>query len=417
VTTAAATLFRPNSFARRAGTLFGSTALGQAVTILAAPVITRIYEPHDMGALAVFLSVAMILTAVSTGQYQSAIVLPESDDDGFALLVGCGILALATSAVVLLGSLVEAAFSGRALIVGVALAFYVLALGVNDAVSHWLMRRSRYRVLATTRLSIVLLSTAVTLILGWLGYRKAGLIAGAVAGQLVATVVIAAWVWTQAEGSRRASRERTRSVLLRYRRFPAYSLPAELVNSLTNQLPVLLVTRFFGTYVSGLFSLTQRLLGMPLVLAARAILDVFKQRASRDYVERGNCADIYRKTFLLLCALGVPAFAFVAAFAPWLFAFVFGEKWRVSGEYARILAPMFLLRFVVGPLSYVLYIAERQGLDLILQLLLLTATGLSLTVGLAFGSAKIGLMAFSAAYSALYLVYLTVSWQLARGRA
>jgi hypothetical protein len=76
---------------------------------------------------------------------------------------------------------------------------------------------------------------------------------------------------------------------------------------------------------------------------------------------------------------------------------------------------MFLLRFVVGPLSYTLFIAERQRLDLALQALLLVFTAASLTIGLLTGSAKAGLVAFSAAYSVLYLVYLGTSWVLSKG--
>jgi O-antigen/teichoic acid export membrane protein len=267
------------------------------------------------------------------------------------------------------------------------------------------------------RLGIVAVATAVTLALGLLGFRGIGLIAGALAGQVIGTAGILYWLLRVSGDARPVRRERVTAMLVRYRRFPAYSLPSELVNSLTNQLPVLLMTRFFGTAVSGLFSLTQRLLGMPVLLGARAVLDVFKQRASSDYVRAGNCSDIFRKTFLLLSALGIPVFAFIAAFAPCVFAFAFGEKWRASGEYAQILAPMFLLRFVAGPLSYVLYIAERQGLDLILQLLLLLAAGGSLTLGLTLGSARLGLAFFSVSYSAIYLVYLGVAWRLAQGTA
>ena len=107
----------------------------------------------------------------------------------------------------------------------------------------------------------------------------------------------------------------------------------------------------------------------------------------------------------------------LAIAAPPLFALVFGEKWRVSGEYAQLLAPMFFFRFVASPLSYVLFIAEKQQLDLALQVVLLISSGVSLSVGLAFGSIKIALAAFSIAYSVLYIAYLMVSYRLAKGRA
>ena len=38
-------------FARSVGILAGGTALGQAITVLAAPVLTRLFTPDDFGVL------------------------------------------------------------------------------------------------------------------------------------------------------------------------------------------------------------------------------------------------------------------------------------------------------------------------------------------------------------------------------
>jgi O-antigen/teichoic acid export membrane protein len=409
-------LKRRGGFAHRAGTLFGATAAGQAITIAAAPLITRLYQPVHFGSMAVFASIAAILTAVSTAQYHSAVVLPENERDGFAIMLGAWCLAFATAVAVLCAALAESVMSGRTPIVGAGLALYVLSLGVNEAANHWLMRRGEYSVLAANRLGVVILGTLLTLGFGVSGRLSEGLIAGLVIGQTVPAAIVALYVakkWTAT--SVLPSRATVTGQLRRYKRFPIYALPGELVNSLTNALPVLLITRFFGAHVSGLFALTQRMLGMPIALIARAILDVFKQRASRDFATTGRCDDIYRKTFVTLCVIGIPGFGLIALTAPEVFALVFGEQWRTSGEYARILAPMFLLRFIIGPLSYTLYIAERQRLDLALQVLLLLSTGGSLTLGLLTGSPRAGLIAFSAAYSAIYLVYLGTSWIVSKG--
>ena len=412
-------LRRPGSFARRAGTLFGATAMAQAISILASPILTRLYEPRDFGLMALFTSFAAIGFSFSSGQYQSAIVLPESDDDAWGLLIACAGLATAVSLLVLvvlqLATFVEPQFT-RVIVLG--LSIYIWSLAVTEALNHWLMRTGRFRILAFSRLGIVITSTSLTLSLGFWGWRHEGLILGTVVGQGVPVLVLGSYVFlARASGTRSVPLHRVKQVIKRYQRFPKYSLPAELVSTVSYQMPVLLITRFFGPAISGLFALTQRLLGMPLVLVSRAVLDVFKQRASSDYVREGRCDDIFRKTFLFLCAIGVPGFLLLALIAPSLFAIVFGPKWRTSGEYAQLLAPMFFFRFVASPLSYVLFITDRQPLDLVLQVVLLVASAASLSAGLYFGSIKIGLAAFSAAYSILYMTYLVVSYRLSKGRA
>ena len=393
----------------------GATTIGQVITIAASPALTRLYEPRDFGVMALFASVSAILVAFSTGQYHSAIVLPEDDFEGYAILAGSVVLTALSASIALVGAVVAGAFVEVPLGLAAAIAIYVLSLGVSESLHHWLMRTTQFRLLARVRLLIVALSTGLTLSLGV--YKTAnGLIIGAVVGQLIPTVYLAFEVLRRLPENRRvvASEHITRA-LRRYRDFPRYSLPGELLNSAAYQMPTLLITRWFDTATTGLYSLTQRVLSMPMALVSRAVLDVFKQRASADYARDGQASVVFRKTFISLTAIGVPGFLLLALIAPPLFAWVFGPEWREAGEFARILSPMFALRFVASPLSYMLLIADRQRLNLVLQALLLVATAVSLSAGLLLGSVRFGLAAFAGSYSVIYIVYLVYSWRLARG--
>ncbi len=49
----------------------------------------------------------------------------------------------------------------------------------------------------------------------------------------------------------------------------------------------------------------------------------------------------------------VPVLAAIL-FSPPLFAFVFGEPWRIAGDYARILAFPLAVKFVVSPLAVIM---------------------------------------------------------------
>lgn len=45
-----------SSFARNVAVLAGGTAVGQAIVVLASPILTRLYTPEDFGVLAVYTS-------------------------------------------------------------------------------------------------------------------------------------------------------------------------------------------------------------------------------------------------------------------------------------------------------------------------------------------------------------------------
>ncbi|MBZ0251999.1 MAG: oligosaccharide flippase family protein, partial [Candidatus Methylomirabilis sp.] len=79
-----------------------ATALSQGLVVLASPALTRLYEPADFGALAVFVSLISALVVVGTGRYELATPLPDSDEEAaqvLALALGfAGATALAAAA-------------------------------------------------------------------------------------------------------------------------------------------------------------------------------------------------------------------------------------------------------------------------------------------------------------------------------
>lgn len=51
-----------------------------------------------------------------------------------------------------------------------------------------------------------------------------------------------------------------------------------------------------------------------------------------------------------------------------VFETVLGAKWKNVGEYIRILIPLFAINFIVSPQSSLIYVAEKQSLDLLWQI-------------------------------------------------
>jgi O-antigen/teichoic acid export membrane protein len=200
--------------------------------------------------------------------------------------------------------------------------------------------------------------------------------------------------------------------LKRQRRFPLLALPADLVNSVAAQLPLIIVANRFGAEFAGLLALTLRIVGAPIGLLGASVLDVFRRRSAASFMERGECRAEYLDTFRVL-ALGSVLVAIALSWAAELFfVFAFGDAWRMSGTIAVWLMPMFALRFVASPLSYMMYVAQRQHLDLLWQLGLLGVTWASLTLPSSPFSA---LQAYGVGYSSMYVLYLYLTFRLSLG--
>jgi O-antigen/teichoic acid export membrane protein len=143
---------------------------------------------------------------------------------------------------------------------------------------------------------------------------------------------------------------------------------------------------------------------------------VFKQRATEDYHNFGNCKSIFLKTFRNLSLLGALPFLILFIWGPELFGFVFGEKWAIAGKYAQILTPMFMLKFITNPLSYVFYIFEKQQYNLLGQLVMLVLIFVAILIGVTTKDETLLLYFFSISYSIIYLAYLVMSYRLSLGK-
>jgi O-antigen/teichoic acid export membrane protein len=151
----------------------------------------------------------------------------------------------------------------------------------------------------------------------------------------------------------------------------------------------------------------------PVSLLAASVLEVFKRQSVQEFESVGHCSHAYRYTFKVLLLLGLGPSLLLFAFSPTLFAWVFGESWRPAGELAQILAPLYFLNFIASPLSYVFFVAGKQKIDLVWQVALFVMT---ISVFVAPGTLHENVLWYTIGYSALYLVYLHLSWQISQNR-
>jgi O-antigen/teichoic acid export membrane protein len=204
---------------------------------------------------------------------------------------------------------------------------------------------------------------------------------------------------------------------IRYRNFLFYSLPASLCSTTADQIPSFLLNNFFGSAIVGLFDLPKRIMMAPTALISDSILNVFQERASRDYREQGNCRSIYIKTFKALFVLAIVPFSLLFIFAPALIPFVFGSTWQIAGEYARYLSILSFVIFIASPLGYTLYIAEKQNTHFIWQAFFLVVSIVSILFGVHLGNPRSSVICFSLSGSLMYIIYLALSYYFSSSKS
>ena len=359
-------------FGRRVGIVAGGTAAGQAVILLASPVLTRLYSASDLGTLGVYVSLLSMVAVVVSLRYELAIPMAEDQEYVSALLV----LAIGVAGVVSLLVAIAVLVAGEplALLMNTpALAPYLfllplglLGFGIYQAFNYQAIRDKAFASIATTKLNQSLGQSGTQVGLGLLWAGPPGLIVGHFLGQVLGTGTL-----VRAARKRRGFAigpvhvETVRKVAARYRRFPLLSSFSGFLNTAGLQAPVLIVAATYGPEPAGWYALANRVVGAPLGLIGNAVAQVYLSEApalAREAPERLRV--LFRGTALRLMFIGGAAVAVVMIGGGPLFGLVFGDGWQDAGVFAQLLGPMFLAQFVAGPLSQTLNVLERQDLQL-----------------------------------------------------
>lgn len=404
----------PGSFARNVLTLMTGTTFAQALMILVAPILTRLYSPQDFGVFTLYTSVLGILAVVSCARYELAIVLPEKDEDAANLLVLsmliCFVMANLTFLLVFLfGSQLANLLGAPELAQWLwFMPLSLLATGLFQAFNYWSTRRKQFKRLAARQItqSIVAFTTQIGTGAAYPTASAGGLIGGAIVGQFAATSRLA-WQIARDEGKQiieSVRRERLRHMLLRYKEFPLYSSWAILINTISAMLPALLLGYFFTPSVVGFFALGHRVCAMPIGVIGSSLAQVFFPEATAKN-RQGNLGEITLRIFRQLVSLGMVPIVLLTIVAPDLFSIVFGSRWVVAGEYIRWLSLWIFFQFLSSPISTVYMVLEKQKEFLVFNIVLIISRLLALIIGGYYNDAMLSIMLFGISGFVMYLFF------------
>ena len=372
---------------RSVALLSGGAVLGQLITAAVSPLLTRLFEPADFGALGLFTSFMLVASVGLSLRYDTAVPTPRSDHEAARLTVSALLIvvpvatltSLIYAALILAG---VAGFGGLPWWTAAAMPIGLVAFGAVSVLRYWAIRRGTFGVIA--ELSVVQSGgrAATQVFLGVAGVGAGGLMAGEVVGRVVGiarlirttlgdiSVLVERW-WAPKEAF---------ALLARYRAFPLFGLPSSLLNALALYLPVPVTVALYGPEAAGALLVVQRVVTLPLAVIGSSVADVFHSRAARA-ASRGETLHrlaAHHAAIMFLIGL-VPTAALVALARP-LFPVIFGPEWVEAGVIATAMAPWALAQFVTYPLSRAVLVLEAQRLKLAFDAVSLVAVVVALPV-------------------------------------
>ena len=390
-------------FLKNVTVLVSGKVAAQGIAVLAAPILTRLYDPTMFGFLGLFSSVAALCAAVATFRYDMAIVLPKEDHEAGDLVVISG---AATILVAFASLIIISLFNAKiaSLLDSPELApflflvpLFVFFSGCNQIFQSWGTRRKWFKLLSVV--SVVTATTTVTVKLlgGILDTGANGLIISVIVGQLAGTMWMALKVW-QNDGKLilgDIKKENIKQFALKYYKFPKYSAPKILFNSISQQIPPLLFAGFFGPAVVGWYWFSKRLLNTPINLVGESVRRVFYQKASEKYNKGEDLYQAFLKATFILAAIASIPMLIIIVLGGHLFGFVFGEQWVEAGRYSQWLVVWLFFAFINRPSVAMLYVLGLQAFSLKLNVIFTVIRLIAILIGGYLSSPILAVMLYS----------------------
>ena len=355
-------------FSRNIITLFSGNGLGQMFNLIGTLfVYTQFYSATQFGYLAIYMSIASILSVIATARYEQAVVLPKEKIDGFHVLIlslltvvlfSLAIFILLLAIMWYYPDLIYIKELGK---VSYLIPLSILFFGSYQSINFWMIRNKKYKVISLSKMLEGASVFVVTSALGILFAYEFGLIIGFVAGQLVSfAVLFAHFLKTDRSDFDFISLQNVRSMASQYINFPKYNLPQVFIDMFQKYGSVFIIERFFGYSVLGNYHLVYRVLRGPVGLVGMAFSQVFYQKTSEIYSRGEDVYGLLKKSVVGLSTYSLPMFAILFFIVPGIFDLILGAGYEESGTIAQILIPWIAFNFISSPISAFPQILNRQ---------------------------------------------------------
>jgi O-antigen/teichoic acid export membrane protein len=400
-------------------TLIVGRVIAQALPILITPLFTRIYSPEEFGIFSVYFTIVSIISMISNLRYSLAIILPTKEEEAKSLVNIASIFSLVTSILSYLILLIWGSQIFKSLGVSelsdyrLLLAVNILIVALYESLYYFRIRRKDYKSISISIIVQSIIVVLIRVVIGFYGSTSNGLLYAYFLGYLLSYLLLL--YKSSIFEELKINWGRIKKLLIRYKNFPRFSLLADSFSILGEKSPNLLLSKLWGSTFVGYLSMSDKVLGSPIWFITSSVGDVFKQEAAERIHKEGNCEKIFYKTSKTLFIYGLIPFILIFLFVPPLTPFLLGAEWTEVGQYIRIFSIMFFAKFVVTPVSYIMYIVGKQKLNIFFQASKLLVILIAFGAGYLLESFNLTLYIWSVLMTIHYVIMYFVSLRLSKG--
>lgn len=338
----------------------------QIIGFAALPLFSRLYQPEDFGHFQIFQVVIGFLMVIVTLRYEIAIVQAQDEFEFNAITNLClWLCGLMTCLALVVGwglALFTDWLSPEQRLIAWLLPLGVAVGGTVQMLTYVQLREQSFDSMSLCKVAQAGSYSGIGALAGLSVIRSAGLI---VADTLSKLVSVAVYVWLVIRSGKRllppTGTLAMRQMAHKYRELPMVTATGGLINAAGGMMTGGLIYSLFGAFESGQYGLVERSVTLPIAMIGGVLSQVFTAKLSESVRERSaQINTLYRKLVGSTCLMGLLPSAVLLLVGPELFSFAFGNSWRLAGEYAQIMAPLFFFTFIMSPINMTIMLIGWQ---------------------------------------------------------
>lgn len=402
--------------------LLSGSIIAQVITFAFAPIITRLFSPEQMGVFTLMLSVVNMFGAVICARYDMVIISTEKEKDVYSLMFLSLVITIILSLIITFGFVIYVTHNieiKSVLGIWSIILFPILIIqGVTNILTAYNNRLKDYGIISRVNIIRVVVQGILQVIFGLLHF-------GALSLLVSYGISITMGIKRQAKKFRenfvmlnKVTLKSLRKTMIKYKDQPIYSVPAIFLNSASYSILPFIINTLYGATEVGYFSISFRLLGVPLALISTNASRIYFQKASEEYNNSNNFKKTFQATTIILLILAFPMTLVLYFFGQNIVVAIFGESWRGAVGFIKILSPMYGIRLVVSALSVTLIIVGKQKYDMFLQSTFFLSTISSYFIAKFLNlSLDNFILIISIMYSVNYFIYWVISYKFSKSKS
>jgi O-antigen/teichoic acid export membrane protein len=403
-------------FARHVATLASGTAASQIISLLSAPLITRLYGPEAYGIQGVFVTVVTVIATVAAMSYPNAIVLPKTDGQAtilakLSLIIGLIVCLVLTLLIQLYGNKVLSAINAGEITDFkhmISPAVYLVVLG--SVASQWLNRKRLFSLTSRVGALTSVITVGAKAAVGFLYPSATALVIVNMFGSFISTLLMKCGQKKVDGTKRRRLQSNVKMyfmVLAAYKDFVIFRTPQSLLNAIAVGVPVIYMSTAYGVTSVGLYSIATAILAAPSAIIGGSIMQVFYPRFNDAARQNENLSLLFDRATKGMAVIGIVPFLGIALMGPTIFRVAFGLEWESAGLYARWLALGQFFAFVSRPSLIAIPVFRKQGALLIYEFISLPTKVGALYIGTIFVGSDLSAIAVFSIFNALLSIGIT----------